>query len=112
MHNGGMILDDPVSSLDDQRKGHIARRLIEEASSRQVIVFTHDLGFVTDLQSLAEWAGVPCAARCLWRTADVAGLVDTEPPFDRLRFTKRLGKLKQEVQQWDSRPSPTTEDEK
>lgn len=41
-----IIVDDPVSSLDDGRMQAVARRLAEEASKgRQVIVFTHNILF-------------------------------------------------------------------
>lgn len=51
--NAGIVLDDPVNSQDHPRKGCIARRLVEEAKNRQVIVFTHDLVFFTMLASAA-----------------------------------------------------------
>lgn len=53
--NSGAIFDDPVSSLDDERKQIIAQRLVEESKERQIIVFTHDLVFVSQLiQSCQE----------------------------------------------------------
>lgn len=47
--NSGIIFDDPVTSLDEKRKSEIAKRLIEEAKTKQTIVFTHDLVFVSSL---------------------------------------------------------------
>ena len=47
--NKGIILDDPVTSLDEKRKSEIAKRLVEESNSKQVIIFTHDLVFVSSL---------------------------------------------------------------
>ena len=42
----GIIVDDPVSSLDHSRMQSVARRLAEEAAKgRQVIVFTHNILF-------------------------------------------------------------------
>ena len=70
-HKGGVVFDDPVSSLDHIRKSHIARRLVEEARNRQVIVFTHDLVFLTMLQFEAEKMGTSCGAH--WLERDVAG---------------------------------------
>ena len=52
--NAGIVLDDPVTSQDHQRKNRIARRLIAEAKNRQVVVFTHDLVFLTMLAGAAE----------------------------------------------------------
>ncbi len=47
--NKGMVFDDPVTSLDEERKAQIAERLTQESLTRQVIVFTHDLVFVSQL---------------------------------------------------------------
>ena len=55
-HSGEIVFDDPVSSLDHQRKGTIAKRLAEEAKSRQVIVFTHDIVFLSMLGEEAKRA--------------------------------------------------------
>ncbi|MGI4748347.1 MAG: AAA family ATPase [Janthinobacterium lividum] len=51
--NAGIILDDPVTSQDHFRKSHVARRLVEESQYRQVIIFTHDLVFLTMLAAEA-----------------------------------------------------------
>lgn len=47
--NRGIIFDDPVTSLDEKRKSEIAERLVKEAQLKQVIIFTHDLVFVSSL---------------------------------------------------------------
>lgn len=52
--NKGIIFDDPVNSLDEERKSIIANRLVNESKTRQVIVFTHDLVFVSSLISACE----------------------------------------------------------
>lgn len=49
--NKGIIFDDPVNSLDHERKKVIAQRLSEESRIRQVIVFTHDLVFLYYLKN-------------------------------------------------------------
>lgn len=49
-----IILDDPVSSLDWDRRGLIASRLAEEAKKRQVIIFTHDFSFALQLEKLCD----------------------------------------------------------
>ncbi|WP_293004961.1 AAA family ATPase [Nitrosomonas sp.] len=58
--NRGIIFDDPVTSLDDARKAEIARRLIAESSAKQVIVFSHDLVFVSNLLSKSKEDEVLC----------------------------------------------------
>ena len=49
-HSCGIVFDDPVSSLDHWRRQHVARRLVEEAKKRQVIIFTHDTSFLGQLR--------------------------------------------------------------
>ena len=56
--NAGIVLDDPVTSQDHQRKNRIARRLVAEAKNRQVIIFTHDLVFLTMLISASSHENV------------------------------------------------------
>lgn len=51
---GGIIFDDPVNSLDHERKLYIAGRLVEESKKRQVVVFTHDVSFLFDLINESE----------------------------------------------------------
>ncbi len=50
----GIILDDPITSLDWDWKETVAEKLVAEAASRQVIVFTHDLHFLYLLKKHAE----------------------------------------------------------
>lgn len=57
--NRGIIFDDPVNSLDDKRKKDIADRLSKESESRQVIIFTHDLIFVSNLITFCEEIKIP-----------------------------------------------------
>ena len=47
--NRGIIFDDPVTSLDEKRKSEIAERLVIESVVKQVVIFTHDLVFVSSL---------------------------------------------------------------
>lgn len=55
----GIIVDDPVSSLDHNRMQAVAERLAEEAAKgRQVIVFTHNILFHYMLWSEARRAGI------------------------------------------------------
>ncbi len=56
--NAGIVLDDPVTSQDHQRKRLIASRLALEAKNRQVAIFTHDLVFLTMLARAAGDEGI------------------------------------------------------
>lgn len=69
--NAGIVLDDPVTSQDHQRKERIAGRLVSEAKSRQVVILTHDLVFLTMLASAAEEENVDLLAH--WVERDAAG---------------------------------------
>lgn len=62
--NRGIIFDDPVNSLDDKRKSEIAIRLAEEASTKQTIIFTHDLVFVSNLMVKCEENNITVS--CHW----------------------------------------------
>jgi wobble nucleotide-excising tRNase len=62
--NKGIIFDDPVNSLDDARKNEIAERLVNESLSKQVVIFTHDLVFVSSLISSSEEQNVK--VDCHW----------------------------------------------
>jgi len=53
-HQSALVFDDPVSSLDHRWRKQVAKRLVEEAELRQIIVFTHDLVFVNDLRGFAN----------------------------------------------------------
>lgn len=67
----GLVFDDPVNSLDHERKRLIAKRIAEEANHRQVIVFTHDLVFVAKLKEAVE--GSKCSFCCHWMEKDEKG---------------------------------------
>jgi len=49
--SGGIALDDPVTSLDIEWISVIASLLVNEAKTRQVIVFTHNLTFIHSLKN-------------------------------------------------------------
>lgn len=102
---GGIVLDDPVSSLDDERREHIARRLIQESDQRQVVVFTHDLPFMLDLVSqYKESRGTDPEVRHVWRNGRVVGHVDTQPPFVAMKLDQQIGHLTARVDTWDKCP--------
>ncbi|WP_144160904.1 ATP-binding protein [Paraburkholderia sp. BCC1885] len=74
----GVVFDDPVTSMDHMRKEAIAQRLADEATRRQVIVFTHDIMFTNYLATAAVGKGVDFAGRTVWRgEAEEPGVIDT-----------------------------------
>lgn len=77
-----IVLDDPVSSLDHDRRRWVARRLVREARRRQVIVFTHDLAFLHFLSEAAERSDVQLSGQRVQRFKGRVGVVTDELPSD------------------------------
>jgi energy-coupling factor transporter ATP-binding protein EcfA2 len=92
-----LVFDDPVTSLDHRWRRKVAERLVEEAAARQVIVFTHDLVFVNDLDELAMKAGVPCKPGTLSRTADGTGVYSADLPWRAAKVRQRVDELEKEA---------------
>ena len=93
---GGVIFDDPVSSLDHHRRELVASRLVAEGKRRQVIIFTHDIYFLRLLMDEAEIQGVSIVAQSLTRTPDGYGVADPELPFEGRKTTTRIGALREQ----------------
>ncbi len=88
-NKSGIVFDDPVSSLDHMHREAVAKRLITEAAYRQVIVFTHDLAFLFELNRAADNAQPKpqVAISSLSRGSDKAGFCRSEPPFKARRVS-------------------------
>lgn len=71
----GIIVDDPVSSLDHRRRRLVAQRLADEAKKRQVIIFTHDLVFLRELELAATEKLVPTILHSIRKTNEGFGHV-------------------------------------
>lgn len=93
-NRGGVIFDDPVSSLDHRRRWHVARRLVEECKRRQVIVLTHDIYFLCVLQQEAARVGVEFSPQCIRRAPAGFGVQSNRLPFDSMSTSKRVKALR------------------
>jgi energy-coupling factor transporter ATP-binding protein EcfA2 len=62
-----VILDDPISSLDHERREKAARRIVEIAKDRQVIIFTHDLMFLGEIVKATDELSVALTERAIER---------------------------------------------
>ena len=91
-----IIVDDPVSSLDDGRMQDVAKRLAEEAAKgRQVIVFTHNILFHHILSTEARRAGICLHPEWMSSTGgDRFGLIDeAQKPWQMKRVHERLDEI-------------------
>jgi len=73
-----IIFDDPVNSLDHRRVREIAKRIADLSALHQVIVFTHDIWFATEV--LAAFDGTPsaCSSYQVREEAGLKGLISGE----------------------------------
>jgi energy-coupling factor transporter ATP-binding protein EcfA2 len=90
----GIVFDDPVSSLDYQWRQGVARRLVDESKTRQVIVFTHDVVFLLQLKQFSEELKVEPLDQHVRSTTNGAGVCANELPWVALKVAKRFGVLK------------------
>lgn len=90
----GIVFDDPVSSLDFQWRQGVARRLVQEAKTRQVIIFTHDVVFLLLLKQFAEELDVEQFDQHVRFLSKGAGVCTEELPWVALPIKKKIGYLK------------------
>jgi len=94
----GIVFDDPVSSLDYKWREGVAQRLVQEAKTRQVIVFTHDVVFLLLLKQFAEQQGVAQLDQHVRQLSKGAGVCAEELPWVAMPVKKKIGHLKNEWQ--------------
>ncbi|WP_040949384.1 AAA family ATPase [Gorillibacterium massiliense] len=83
-NNTPFIFDDPISSLDQLFEEATVKRIARLSLSRQVIVFTHRLSFLTLLEDAANELGIDC--NVTWLRAESWG---TGEPGDTPVFAKK-----------------------
>jgi hypothetical protein len=94
----GIILDDPVSSLDHHYRARVARLLVEAARHRQVVILTHDIVFLLSIMRYTRAARIPVTERSLLRGGPRHGVLLEGPPWIAMSVSKRLGVLRNELQ--------------
>ncbi len=90
-HSSALVFDDPITSLDHKWRQKVAERLVAETAVRQVIVFTHDLIFLNDIQDAAKHK--PCETRHIRRSATIIGVIDTELPWSGMKVLERVDNM-------------------
>lgn len=88
-----VILDDPVTSLDAGRRSKTARRLVELAGERQVIVFTHEITFVNELLRQGEDLSLAISPRSIQRLGGKPGKVADTFPWAAQDVPQRIDSL-------------------
>lgn len=94
----GLIIDDPVSSLDHGRIRRVAGRIAAEAAAgKQIIVFTHNILFYNELVDAAARLDPPAPVHRNFISkvgADVFGLIsEKDEPWIMVSTSKRIGLL-------------------
>jgi energy-coupling factor transporter ATP-binding protein EcfA2 len=105
----GMIIDDPVSSLDHIRMRRVAKRLVAEAAKgRQVVIFTHNIVFFNEIVSEAARIGERAPiVKTVIRKTDTAGFGVIEE--DREPWVADLGGRIEDLRQRAKSHSSLTE---
>ena len=92
----GIIVDDPVSSLDHLHIEQVAQRLIQEAKVRpQVVIFTHDLSFYYAVWVAASEAQVPVHRNWIYRdgATGFGTITSNDGPWQVKKVKERLAIL-------------------
>ncbi|MFH1346285.1 MAG: AAA family ATPase [Pseudomonadota bacterium] len=110
----GMIIDDPVSSLDHVRIRRVAARLVKEAAmGRQIIIFTHNLLFFNEVVDAAAQANpaIPLVRNYI-NKSEAAGfglISETDEPWIAQPVTKRIETLRGRLKSFDGLKDFTTD---
>ena len=93
-----LVFDDPVSSLDHVKRESVARRIVELAKERQVVVFTHDVAFTMLLHKAAGECEVHYCERGIEQKRKVGpGYTTQKHPWSAKDAAQRVDALRREV---------------
>lgn len=103
-----LVFDDPVTSMDHHFRSDVAKRLVEIAQERQVIVFTHDAVFVGKLhKACGAQQHQPSYRRIEWDVRP--GAVSDKLGWQEMAVAARLneldGQLAEMKKTWEEYPS-------
>lgn len=93
-----IVVDDPTSSFDQAHRRHFARRLVDESKRRQVIVLTHDVALLYELETYAERMSVECNSQALRKVGGRPGITDPDLPWAATGVKGRRGVLNARLQ--------------
>ncbi len=101
-NNCGIIFDDPVTSLDHERKDKIAQRFAVEAGQRQVAVLTHDIVFMSQLAKHAERNKISVVAHWMKQVNGIPGCVEDNTSPKRSSLTSLKNDSQEAVKDFTS----------
>ena len=93
-NNKGVFFDDPITSQDHHRREKIAERLVQLASQKQVIIFTHDIAFFIRLKISTETKGIPYSFTTIRNAGGNPGIISPDLPWIAQPVKQRIGTLK------------------
>ena len=88
-----IVLDDPVTSLDHKWRESVARRIVDEARRRPVVIFTHDPRFCSYLSVHAEQNAVGIGYRTVRRKGQMTGIIVDGLDWGACRTRQRIAAL-------------------
>lgn len=93
-----VIFDDPINSLDYKRMAEVVGRIVALSETRQVIVFTHNIWFTTELLARFEKRPQDCSYYDVARDGAKIGIVSkgTHPRSD--TFSNLRGRISTLIQ--------------
>ncbi|MCK4618447.1 MAG: AAA family ATPase [Desulfobacterales bacterium] len=111
-HSGGIIFDDPVSSLDHKRRGKFAKRLASESMKRQVLVFTHEVVFLQQLRDECKKLEILHSICFLEMAGGYSGIVTNGLPWIHKSVGERIDSLEKAQKHFEKLPWPADPSEK
>lgn len=105
-HACGIVFDDPVSSLDHLRRDRVAKRLAAESKQRQVLIFTHDVVFLQQLQDQCEKLNIPPSLSRLEANGGFYGNVAEGLPWAHKSYGERIDFLEKAHKRFEKLPWP------
>jgi len=111
-HAGGIVFDDPVSSLDHKHRRQFAKRIAIEAKKRQVVVFTHDVVFLSQLRDECEKLHTATLAYFLEENGGFFGNVSQGLPWAHKNYKERIDHLEKSQKRLEKLPWPASPSEK
>lgn len=105
-NTSAIVFDDPVSSLDHINARRIADRIASEIGKRQIIIFSHDILFVSYIMERMERERVDkkIISYVTVESLGQAGLINEGLPFDKLTVKGRI-KVLSNLLQSEIRPA-------